>query len=92
MVALQGLLLCRWSWGSGTASISGAAEAWLVDAFHAVGHDGQLDRIFARSEMVTGGAIVLGSVGGGLLGTLDLSWPLVFRLCCWLACSAWLCW
>jgi MFS family permease len=51
----------------------------LVDALHAVGHDGQLDRIFARSEIVTSGAIVLGSVGGGLLGTLDLSWPLVLR-------------
>lgn len=76
---LAGFVLVSLILGIGYSFYSGAAEAWLVDALHAVGHDGQLDRIFARSEIVTGGAIVLGSVGGGLLGTLDLSWPLVLR-------------
>ena len=89
---LAGFVLVSLILGIGYSFYSGAAEAWLVDALHAVGHDRQLDRIFARSEIVTSGAIVLGSVGGGLLGTLDLSWPLVLRLCCWLACSAWVCW
>jgi MFS family permease len=76
---LVGFVLVSLILGIGYSFYSGAAEAWLVDALHAVGHDGQLDRIFARSEIVTSGAIVLGSVGGGLLGTLDLSWPLVLR-------------
>jgi MFS family permease len=76
---LAGFVLVSLILGIGYSFYSGAAEAWLVDALHAVGHDGQLDRIFARSEIVTSGAIVLGSVGGGLLGTLDLSWPLVLR-------------
>jgi MFS family permease len=76
---LAGWILLPLILGIGYSFYSGAAEAWLVDALHAVGHDGQLDRIFARSEIVTSAAIVLGSVGGGLLGTLDLSWPLVLR-------------
>jgi MFS family permease len=76
---LAGFVIVSLILGIGYSFYSGAAEAWLVDALHAVGHDGQLDRIFARSEIVTSGAIVLGSVGGGLLGTLHLSWPLVFR-------------
>ena len=76
---LAGFVLVSLILGIGYSFYSGAAEAWLVDALHAAGHDGQLDRIFARSEIVTSGAIVLGSVGGGLLGTLDLSWPLVLR-------------
>jgi MFS family permease len=76
---LAGFVVVSLILGIGYSFYSGAAEAWLVDALHAVGHDGQLDRIFARSEIVTSGAIVLGSVGGGLLGTLDLSWPLVLR-------------
>jgi MFS family permease len=76
---LAGFVIVSLILGIGYSFYSGAAEAWLVDALLAVGHDGQLDRIFARSEIVTSGAIVLGSVGGGLLGTLDLSWPLVLR-------------
>jgi MFS family permease len=76
---LAGFVIVSLILGIGYSFYSGAAEAWLVDALHAVGHDGQLDRIFARSDLVTSGAIVLGSVGGGLLGTLDLLWPLVLR-------------
>ena len=76
---LVGFVVVSLILGIGYSFYSGAAEAWLVDALDAAGHDGQLDRIFARSEIVTSGAIVLGSVGGGLLGTLDLSWPLVLR-------------
>jgi MFS family permease len=76
---LAGFVIVSLILGIGYSFYSGAAEAWLVDALHAVGHDGRLDRIFARGEIVTSGAIVLGSVGGGLLGTLDLSWPVVLR-------------
>jgi hypothetical protein len=54
-------------------------EAWLVDALNAVGHQGELDPVFARASMVSGAAMVIGTVGGGLLGTFDLAWPYLVR-------------
>jgi MFS family permease len=59
--------------GLGFTFYSGAVEAWLVDALEETGYAGQLDRVFARGSMVTGAAMLVGTVGGGLLGTLDLS-------------------
>ena len=35
--------------------------------------------MFARGEMVSGVAMLVGSVGGGVLGTLDLAWPFLVR-------------
>jgi MFS family permease len=54
-------------------------EAWLVDALSATGYEGELDKIFARSALVTGAAMLLGTVGGGLLGDLDLAIPFMAR-------------
>jgi MFS family permease len=65
--------------GLGFCFYSGAVEAWLVDALKATGYQGQLDRVFARGEMVSGAAMLVGSVGGGLLGNLDLAWPFLVR-------------
>src|SRR3954447_6381522 len=65
--------------GIGFCFYSGAVEAWLVDALRATGYDGQLDPVFARGSMVSGAAMLVGSVGGGLLGTIDLAWPYLLR-------------
>jgi MFS family permease len=65
--------------GLGFSFYSGAVEAWLVDALKATGYHGQLDRVFARGQMVSGTAMLVGSVGGGLLGSLDLAWPFLVR-------------
>jgi hypothetical protein len=65
--------------GIGFCFYSGAVEAWLVDALRATGYDGQLDPVFARGSMVSGAAMLIGSVGGGLLGSIDLAWPYVLR-------------
>lgn len=65
--------------GLGFTFYSGAVEAWLVDALTATGYSGQLDQVFARGSMVSGGAMLIGSVGGGLLGSLDLSFPFLAR-------------
>ena len=65
--------------GLGFSFYSGAVEAWLVDALGATAYDGQLDAIFARSSMVSGAAMLVGSVGGGLLGTVDLALPYAVR-------------
>lgn len=65
--------------GLGFTFYSGAVEAWLVDALRATGFTGALDGVFARGGAVAGGAMLLGSVGGGLLGTIDLAIPFVLR-------------
>jgi MFS family permease len=72
--------------GIGFCFYSGAVEAWLVDALRATGYDGQLDPIFARGSMVSGAAMLVGSVGGGIVGTVDLAWPYVLRAAL-LACA-----
>ena len=46
---------------------------------HASGFDGDLDTVFSRSAMVSGTAMLIGTVAGGLLGQLDLSLPFVAR-------------
>jgi MFS family permease len=65
--------------GLGYTFYSGAMEAWLVDALHASGYRGLLDRVFARGQQVTGGAMLVGTVAGGLLGQIDLSLPYLVR-------------
>jgi predicted MFS family arabinose efflux permease len=58
---------------------SGAMEAWVVDALHATGYRGVLDHVFARGQQVTGAAMLVGTVAGGLLGQIDLSIPYIVR-------------
>ena len=65
--------------GLGYTFYSGAVEAWLVDALDATGYEGQLDRVFARSAQVSGAAMLIGTVGGGLLGNFALSIPYLTR-------------
>jgi MFS family permease len=65
--------------GLGFTFYSGATEAWLVDALAATGYRGMLDRVFARGQQVTGAAMLVGTVGGGLLGQIDLSIPYLVR-------------
>ena len=47
----------------------------------ATGYRGLLDRVFARGQQVSGAAMLVGTVGGGLLGKIDLSLPYVVRRC-----------
>jgi MFS family permease len=65
--------------GLGFSFYSGAVEAWLVDALRATGYEGQLDSVFARGSMVSGAAMLVGSVAGGILGSADLAWPFLAR-------------
>ncbi len=65
--------------GLGFTFYSGAVEAWLVDALKETGYKGQLDRVFARGSMITGAAMLVGTVGGGILGGIDLSLPFIIR-------------
>ena len=65
--------------GLGYTFYSGTMEAWLVDALEASGYHGKLDQVFARSSMVSGAAMLIGSIGGGFLGELSLSVPFLVR-------------
>ena len=65
--------------GLGFTFYSGAVEAWLVDALASTGFEGQLDRVFARGSMITGLAMLAGTAGGGLLGSVDLALPYAVR-------------
>ncbi len=65
--------------GLGFTFYSGAMEAWLVDALAATGYRGLLDRVFARGQQITGIAMLVGTIGGGLLGQVDLALPYLVR-------------
>ncbi len=65
--------------GLGFTFYSGAMEAWLVDGVRHLGYHGAMDRIFARGSIVSGGAMLVGTVGGGVLGNVDLALPFLLR-------------
>lgn len=66
--------------GLGFTFFSGATEAWLVDALRATGFTGELEAVFGRAQMVGGAAMLLGSVGGGVIAQLtNLGVPYVLR-------------
>ncbi|MDQ4047515.1 MAG: MFS transporter [Actinomycetota bacterium] len=77
-----------WSWavvsvllGLGFTFFSGAVEAWLVDALRFSGYEGGLEAVLGRGLMVQGGAMLLGSVAGGVLAqATDLGVPFLFRV------------
>src|SRR3954449_2522965 len=74
LFCLAGVIL-----GLGYTFYSGAVEAWLVDALKATGYHHELDRVFARASTVSSIAMIVGTVGGGVLGQLHLSIPYVAR-------------
>jgi MFS family permease len=65
--------------GLGYTFYSGAVEAWLVDALKATKYPGKLDQVFARGGLVTGGAMLIGTISGGLLGGFSLAAPFLLR-------------
>ena len=65
--------------GLGFTFQSGAVEAWVVDAIHSVDPGRELDSVFARAQSVTAGAMLVGTIGGGVLGQADLAIPFVAR-------------
>ncbi len=76
-----------WGWavvsillGLGFTFFSGAVEAWLVDALTATGFQGRLETVFGRGQIVTGAAMLTGSVAGGFIAEqTSLGVPFVLR-------------
>jgi MFS family permease len=65
--------------GLGFTFYIGAVDAWMVDALHEVGFTGRIDDVFARSSMVFGATMVVGTLAGGFLGQIDLAVPYLVR-------------
>ena len=73
--AIASLLL-----GLGFTFFSGAVEAWLVDALDATGFTGELETVFGRGQVVSGTAMLTGSVAGGFIAQqTSLGVPFVLR-------------
>jgi MFS family permease len=76
-----------WQWaivslllGLGFTFFSGAVEAWLVDALNVTGFTGEMETVFGRGQVVTGGAMLTGSVAGGFIAQqTSLGVPFVLR-------------
>lgn len=66
--------------GLGFTFFSGATEAWLVDALTATGFTGDLESVFGRGQVVSGIAMLTGSVAGGFIAAqVGLGAPFVLR-------------
>jgi MFS family permease len=76
-----------WGWaiasallGLGFTFFSGATEAWLVDALTATGYTKDLETVFGRAQMVGGGAMLVGTVLGGVIAQFtNLGVPYIVR-------------
>ncbi len=76
-----------WEWaiasmllGLGFTFFSGAVEAWLVDALTATGYRGEMETVFGRGQIVSGAAMLVGSVAGGFIARqTSLGVPFVLR-------------
>lgn len=74
--ALSSILL-----GLGFTFFSGATEAWLVDGLKHTGYKGTLDTVFAKGQVVSGVAMLVGTVGGGVIAQVtNLGVPYILRV------------
>ena len=76
---MTGIVIASVVLGLGYTFYSGAVEAWLVDALRATGFDDPVDRVLARGAAISSIAMLVGSVAGGLLGSMHLSVPYLVR-------------
>jgi MFS family permease len=65
--------------GLGYTFYSGAVEAWVVDALNAAGPNAPIDLVMARGSTISSGAMLVGTVAGGVLGNVNLALPYVVR-------------
>ncbi|MEC5190831.1 MFS family permease [Arthrobacter sp. MP_M7] len=67
--------------GLGFTFFSGAVEAWLVDALRFSGYEGGLETVLGRGLMVSGVAMLIGSVAGGVIAqATNLGVPFLLRV------------
>jgi MFS family permease len=77
-----------WEWaivsmllGLGFTFFSGAVEAWLVDALTFAQYEGGLEAVLGRGQMISGVAMLGGSVAGGVIAqATSLGVPFLLRV------------
>jgi MFS family permease len=77
-----------WPWalvsmllGLGFTFFSGAVEAWLVDALRFAEYEGSLESVMGKGQMVSGAAMLGGSVLGGVIAqATSLGVPFLMRV------------
>ena len=77
-----------WAWavvsmliGLGFTFFSGAVEAWLVDALRYADYQGGLESVLGRGQMISGAAMLVGSVLGGIIAqATSLGMPFLLRV------------
>ncbi|QNE21474.1 MFS transporter [Kribbella qitaiheensis] len=66
--------------GLGFTFFSGATEAWLVDGLAATGYTGSLESAFAKGQIASGIAMMVGTIAGGVLAqSTNLGVPYLVR-------------
>lgn len=66
--------------GLGYTFFSGAVEAWLIDALHHVNYKGKVEAVFGKAQVVGGIAMLIGTLGGGLIAQFtNLGVPYLVR-------------
>lgn len=66
--------------GLGYTFFSGAVEAWLIDALHHVRYKGKVEAVFGKAQIVGGAAMLIGTLGGGLIAQFtNLGVPYLVR-------------
>lgn len=65
--------------GLGFTFYTGAVDAWMVDALHSVNSVIRTENVFARSAIVAGVFMVIGTTAGGVLGQIGLWLPYLGR-------------
>ncbi|WP_375766353.1 MFS transporter [Archangium gephyra] len=86
-VAMWQIRAPLWGWaiasiliGLGFTFFSGATEAWLVDALTFCGVGETFESVLARGQIVSGTAMLIGSVAGGVVAQMsNLGVPYVLR-------------
>jgi MFS family permease len=77
---LPALCLASVVLGLGFTFYTGAVDAWMVDALHSVNSTMQTENVFARSAVVFGVFMVIGTTAGGVLGQIALWLPYIGRV------------
>jgi MFS family permease len=70
-----GCLVCEFIDALGTTLVSGALDAWAVDAVRAEGDKGPMDALFARASMIGRALMIAGGVACGYLAELSFLLP-----------------
>jgi MFS family permease len=88
-LGLGGFMAASILLGLGFTFYSGAVEAWVVDALNATGHSGPIDGVLARGQIASSAAMLAGTIGGGFLGSIDLTLPYIVRSAVLVIAFAW---